>query len=48
MKRSFNNKGENSNFNSFDALTTNEMMQIRGGDAEPKSRDKDKFENDVE
>lgn len=46
MKRSFNNTEENNSFNSFDALTTNEMMQIRGGDADPKSRDKDIFEKD--
>ena len=45
MKRSFNNTEEKTNFNSFDALTTNEMLQVRGGDSTPRTRDKDIFED---
>lgn len=44
MKRSFNHTEENQNFNAFDALTTNEMMQVRGGESDPKTRDKEMFE----
>lgn len=47
MKRSFNNTEETTNFNAFDALTENEMMQVRGGgDIRPRTRDKDLYEGE--
>ena len=47
MKRSFNNTEEKINFNAFDALTENEMMQVRGGgDIRPRNRDNDLFEDE--
>jgi len=49
MKRFFANTEEERNFNSFDVLTSNEMLQVRGGsDVKPETRDKDIFEFDEE
>jgi len=47
MKRSFNNTEETTNFNAFDALNEEEMLQVRGG-GNPRSRDKDIYDLDEE
>jgi len=46
MKRSFNNTEEKTNFNAFDFLTTSEMLQVRGGDSTPRTRDKDIYDEE--
>ncbi len=49
MKGFLNNTEEKRDFNYFEALTTNEMFQVRGGgDLKPASRDKDLLEAENE
>jgi hypothetical protein len=45
MKKFFESTEEKRNFNGFDVLTSNEMLQVRGGsDVKPDTRDKDIFD----
>ena len=47
MKRTVKNSNENVSFNnfSFEVLTNNEMLKVRGGgDPKPKTRDKDIYD----
>ena len=47
MKKFFASTEEKRNFNGFDVLTSNEMLQVRGGsDVKPATRDKEIFEFD--
>jgi len=47
MKRIFAST-QKRNFNGFNVLTSNEMLQVRGGtDVRPRTRDKDIFEEDT-
>ncbi|SHI51522.1 hypothetical protein SAMN05444280_10313 [Tangfeifania diversioriginum] len=49
MKKFFASTEEKRNFNGFDVLTSNEMLQVRGGgDVRPDTREKDIFEFDEE
>ena len=46
MKRFFNNT-EKKNFQSFEVLTSTEMLKVRGGgDTRPATRSKDIFEEE--
>lgn len=45
MKKFFASTEEKKNFKSFDVLTSNEMLQVRGGsDVKPNTREKDIFD----
>jgi hypothetical protein len=47
MKKFFASTEEKKNFNDFDVLTSNEMLQVRGGgDVRPNTREKDIFDFD--
>ncbi len=47
MNNFFVNTEENRDFDGFDALTSNEMLKVRGGgDTKPDTRQKDFFEFD--
>jgi hypothetical protein len=46
MKRFFTNT-QKRNFNGFNVLTSNEMLQVRGGtDVRPRTREKDIYDVD--
>ena len=47
MKRSLINTEEKSNFATFEILNENEMMQVRGGDTPPRSRDRDIYDDGI-
>ncbi len=48
MKRFFSTNEKRVNFKSFEVLTSNEMLKVRGGgDTKPASREKDLYEKDL-
>lgn len=46
MKRSLINT-EEKKFNAFETLNEKEMMQVRGGDSTPRTRDRDLYGDDL-